>query len=238
MNGGDIMIGIYKFTNKITGKSYIGQSKNIQKRYNAHKSKCNDTNKEKENTYFHRMLEKYGFDNFTFEILEECEEADLDSREIYYIDKLKTLYPNGYNVSRGANLPTPHSMKSLKAVDEVRKLLKTTTLTNIEIGSMYNVSDQLISDINAGRVWYDDTINYPIRKYAHDKYYCKICGKQLWAKCRTGMCTDCFNKERRKHIPKKDVLFQLLKENSVKDVATMYSVTDETVRKWKKYYTS
>ena len=232
------MIGIYKFTNKITGEAYIGQSKNIEKRYNAHKNKHNGKNRKNENTYFHKMLEEYGFDNFTFEVLEECKEEDLDSREIYYINKLNTCYPNGYNISRGANLSVPHSMKSLEDVDNVRSLLKTTTLTNIEIGHLYNVSDQLISDINTGKVWHEDNIDYPIRSYVRNKYYCKSCGKQLWSKCKTGMCVSCLNKEKREHIPDKHVLFQLLENKSIKDIASMYSVTAATVRKWKRRYFS
>ena len=61
------MIGIYKFTNKITGESYIGQSTNIKRRYNQHKNRSyiqRDTGKSIENSYFHRMINHYGFNNF------------------------------------------------------------------------------------------------------------------------------------------------------------------------------
>lgn len=66
------MIGIYKITNKINGKCYIGQSINIQKRINEHfwKSKC-----EKDvsfNSILHTAIRKYGKENFEYETLQEC----------------------------------------------------------------------------------------------------------------------------------------------------------------------
>lgn len=50
------MIGIYRYTNRINGKSYIGKSTNIEQRKNGHlrKTKNGDT------TYFHNALRKYG----------------------------------------------------------------------------------------------------------------------------------------------------------------------------------
>ena len=57
------MIGIYKFTNKINGKIYIGQSIDIEHRRKEHL-------RYKDESYFHRSLMKYGNDNFDFEILE------------------------------------------------------------------------------------------------------------------------------------------------------------------------
>ena len=62
------MIGIYKFTNKINNKTYIGQSKSIETRYKRHLYDANKGSK----TIFHRALIKYGIENFTFEIIEEC----------------------------------------------------------------------------------------------------------------------------------------------------------------------
>ena len=76
------MIGIYKFTNKITGESYIGQSINIVSRYNSHKYLCGS------DTYFHKNIRYYGFNNFSFEVLEECSKEELNDKEIYYIKKI------------------------------------------------------------------------------------------------------------------------------------------------------
>ena len=62
------MIGIYKITNKINGHSYIGQSIHIEERFREHKSKYN-WNREK-NKPLYQAFQKYGLDNFSFEIIE------------------------------------------------------------------------------------------------------------------------------------------------------------------------
>lgn len=79
-----ICCGIYKFTERSTGKVYIGQSKDIYGRYGLH--------------YFHSTNKEYNqlspidqalFDNpsgFDFEIVELCEEHELASREAYWIE--------------------------------------------------------------------------------------------------------------------------------------------------------
>ena len=56
---------IYKFTNKINNKVYIGQTtQTIEQRTNKHLSQLDD------NTYFHRALKKYGINNFDIEVIE------------------------------------------------------------------------------------------------------------------------------------------------------------------------
>ena len=81
---------IYKITNKVNGKSYIGQTRyTIEFRWKQHQHK-------KDNTYFHNAIHKYGIENFSIEILEKCDIEDLNSREIFYIAKYDT-FVNGYN---------------------------------------------------------------------------------------------------------------------------------------------
>lgn len=89
------MIGIYKITNKINGKCYIGQSVDIERRFNEHKN-C------KVDKPLYRAFKKYGIDNFTFEILEECSQEELNEKEIYYIVFYNsTTDGNGYNLEHG-----------------------------------------------------------------------------------------------------------------------------------------
>lgn len=64
------MIGIYKFTNKVNGMAYVGQSSNIQKRYNQHK------NVDHEFTLFHDAIKEFGFDSFDFEVIETCQKTN------------------------------------------------------------------------------------------------------------------------------------------------------------------
>lgn len=104
------MIGIYKVTNKINNKSYIGQSKNIEQRLKDHKLVCRE-----KNILLKRSLKKYGVENFDYEIIEECELNKLDEREIYWIKKIKPEY----NLSSGGSGSPNHKVKP-----ETKKILK------------------------------------------------------------------------------------------------------------------
>lgn len=87
---------IYKITNKVNGKSYIGQTRyTLEFRWKQHLHK-------KDNVYFHNAIHKYGKDNFQLEILEECDVELLDSREMYYINKYNT-FKEGYNLTIGGD---------------------------------------------------------------------------------------------------------------------------------------
>lgn len=70
------MIGIYKITNKINSLSYIGQSKQLERRINSHMRSYEDSE-------IDDAIKKYGVNNFTFEVLEECSIESLNDREIY-----------------------------------------------------------------------------------------------------------------------------------------------------------
>jgi hypothetical protein len=97
-----IMIGIYKITNKINGKSYIGQSVDIQQRWNAHKSKSKSIELGGDNYAIHCAIRKYGVENFTFEVIEQTTQQELNSREKYWIKYYDTYY-NGYNSTLGGD---------------------------------------------------------------------------------------------------------------------------------------
>jgi group I intron endonuclease len=73
-------IGIYKIENVVNNKYYIGSSNDIDIRWTAHKRA-----KEKGNL-LHRSIKKHGIQDFYFEVLEECAEADLLNIEQQYLD--------------------------------------------------------------------------------------------------------------------------------------------------------
>ena len=83
------MTGIYKIENLINHKCYIGQATNIQKRWNRHYEVCNNSEVyHKEYDYpLYRAIRKYGLENFSFEIIEECEREELNQKEIFYVEK-------------------------------------------------------------------------------------------------------------------------------------------------------
>lgn len=92
----------YKIINLINGKIYIGKTDNIQKRWNAHKSAARKKDP-KDYAHVHRAMNKYGFDNFIIEKIEEFDlEIDALNSEINLITKFKTKNRNiGYNLTDG-----------------------------------------------------------------------------------------------------------------------------------------
>jgi group I intron endonuclease len=85
MKGEDIMVGIYKMTNKINGKVYIGQSIDINKRIKEHFWKATNEKDVSYNSAIHQAIRKYGAENFDWEILEECNADVIDEKEVQYI---------------------------------------------------------------------------------------------------------------------------------------------------------
>lgn len=88
-------------TNIINGKSYIGQSINIDKRLYEHFYKATHESDISYNSILHAAIRKYKPENFTTEVICECEAEDLDEKEIFYIRYFNTLAPNGYNILPG-----------------------------------------------------------------------------------------------------------------------------------------
>lgn len=87
---------IYKITNNINQKSYIGKTeRDIQVRYKEHLR-----HKDYLDLPLYRAFRKYGTENFSISQIEECDNKDLDNREIYWINYYKT-YSNGYNCTGG-----------------------------------------------------------------------------------------------------------------------------------------
>lgn len=91
------MIGIYKITNKKTGKSYIGQSNDIERRFKEHQQKGASSR-----ISLDVAIQKYGKDAFDYEIIEECSLSQLNEKEEYYIQLYDTKN-NGYNCNDGGN---------------------------------------------------------------------------------------------------------------------------------------
>lgn len=79
------MIGIYKIVSP-SGKIYIGQSVDIERRLKEHKLKCHLKKTKLNNSFI-----KYGFENHDFLILEECSVDLLNERERYYQDKFNSI---------------------------------------------------------------------------------------------------------------------------------------------------
>lgn len=128
---------IYKITNKVNGKSYIGQTRyTVEFRWRQHQHK-------KDNTYFHNAIQKYGIDNFTVETLEECDFKDLNSREIFYIAKYDT-FNNGYNLTIGGE--GKRKIVTDNQYDEIKELYLSGFSSN-KIAVIYSVDKATIVKI-------------------------------------------------------------------------------------------
>lgn len=95
------MIYIYKIINKIDGKIYIGQTKNVKERWKRHKWDAGNINKCK--SYFHKAISAHGSENFIIEtILEISTRDEANIAEIKLIKELKSNDKNfGYNLTTG-----------------------------------------------------------------------------------------------------------------------------------------
>lgn len=84
--------GVYKWTNKITGKSYIGSSINLGSRIKDYFNYSFLTLVKNKNMIIYKSLLKYGYSNFNLEILEYCRKNNIIKREQYYMDLIKPEY--------------------------------------------------------------------------------------------------------------------------------------------------
>lgn len=111
------MVGyIYKITNKINGKAYIGKTtRTVQDRWKEHL--YDSTKRRCEKRPLYRAIGKYGADSFTVETLEEVDLENLSEREMYWIDYFHT-YSDGYNATSGGD------GKILYDYDTIAKLLR------------------------------------------------------------------------------------------------------------------
>lgn len=155
---------IYKITNTINQKVYIGQSIHPIQRFSEH---CyNNTD-----SLIHRAIKKYGKENFQFEIIEPDIE-NYNEREKYWINYYNCISPNGYNLSHGGDEPpiiskekNHFSTHSIEDVALVKKLLKDSDLSVEEIAAETGYSDSSgVYRINAGIIWREEGEDYPIRK--------------------------------------------------------------------------
>lgn len=166
------MIGIYKITNLVNGKCYIGQSINIDKRIKEHFWKATCEKDISFNSILHQAIRKYGKENFISEVLEECDVDKIDELEQQYIKKYNCVSPNGYNIMDGGQkiraipktcilcgapvsdyyskycVKCGHKVQrvvSWPSRNELKNLIRNKPFTTI--GKEYNVSD------NAVRKW-------------------------------------------------------------------------------------
>src|SRR5271157_1131964 len=90
---------VYKITNILNDKAYVGQSQtSLERRWTLHKS---DAKRNIDNSYFHKAIRKYGTECWKFDILEEIDDiSNLNEAEMKWIERFDT-FRNGYNLTSG-----------------------------------------------------------------------------------------------------------------------------------------
>ena len=114
---------IYKITNNVNNKIYIGQTtKTLKERISNYEREVKYTKGRKERP-ISKAMKKYGFENFTFEVIEDniSTQAELDKKERYYIQYFNSLInQNGYNIELGGNGRGKHSEETKRKISEAQ----------------------------------------------------------------------------------------------------------------------
>ena len=156
---------IYKITNLINNKIYIGQSVNMKHRWEQHVS----SSKHNPKNVIDRAIKKYGEENFSIEKIETVE--NYNEREKYWIQKFNSINPSiGYNVAVGgegvgngiesavAKIAFQEKLNSI--IDDIRN----SKLNFNTIAEKDNITPGSVSEINNGRYYRQEDLEYPLRE--------------------------------------------------------------------------
>ena len=134
---------IYKITNDINDKIYIGQTvNNLSIRFSQHKNRLKEyIEKNFTNQPLYNSMKKYGISHFFIELIEECSNEELDIREKYWIAQYNTYY-NGYNATIGGEGVTKYDYDKI-----YQRLISDDKLTCTQIAKEFNCCLQTISNV-------------------------------------------------------------------------------------------
>lgn len=132
---------IYKITNKINGKCYIGKTlQTVQKRWEQHQHEANQLRSSDRPLY--RAINKYGIENFEIESIEEIKnilETDINEREKYWIEYYGS-FKNGYNATYGGDGKHYLDYELIsKMYDEIQDCSKIAEILNIDVGNVSKI---------------------------------------------------------------------------------------------------
>lgn len=157
------MIAVYKITNKLNGNFYIGSSVCVERRIKEHKR-----HNARGNDLLHLEIQKYGVENFDFEIIEEVEKDNLRIKEYEYIAKLQPYY-NYVGKKRTQEEKEKISISTKKWWDnldkEIQQKIIINNLTGPKVG--HEVSEETrrkLREHNIGKKQSKETIEKRIKK--------------------------------------------------------------------------
>lgn len=230
-------IGIYKITNTVNGHCYIGQSREISKRWKNHKVAAFNPNDKGYEYPLYRAMRKYGVDNFQFEIIECCHIDELNEREKFWI----VYYMPVYNQTAGGDYTSVPQKLTPVEVQEIQNILIQDIDGNVshaDLAKRYNVSKDTIRDINVGRTWKIEGVVYPLHYSKYDankpnkiQYYCCDCGMPI--SHGATRCVTCENKHKINAKPvSREELKALIRTTPFTTIGKMFGVSDNAIRKW------
>lgn len=170
---------IYKVTNKINGKIYIGQT--IQTLHKRKISHFSSANRDKIVNHFHRALNKYGKNNFNWKTLEYCNsKEELDDMEFHYIKQYHS-YKNGYNMTIGGEGTLGRVCKesTKRKISEAKVGVKASKKTKKKLSDMrrgVKKSKEHVAKVAAAKSKYWE-ITYPNGNVKIIKNLSKFCRK-------------------------------------------------------------
>lgn len=232
------MIGIYKIENLINGKVYIGQSINTDKRLHTHKLKCNRHKHAESDKPLYRAMKKYGIDNFTYEVIQECPKESLNKLELFYIIQYSSnIRKYGYNLNLQGSSATFNKLNNTILIHIIEDLKS--GIKKADICHKYSISHQYLNLINKGECLKIETETYPIREisdihlFKKSKKECLICGTLTKNK---KFCSVICSKMSQRKVDRPDN--KSLQEEFVNSTYTImgrkYGVNANTVKKWLK----
>lgn len=146
---------IYKITNLINNKVYIGQTKDLHKRWKEH---CGCASDRRYTNYLYNAMRKYGIDNFKMEII-EGPTSDYNEREKYWISYYNSFLDKnkGYNMTPGGEDPpilsgdkSSATIYNEETINQIQSALMDNKLSYDEISQKFEISKEYLSMINRG----------------------------------------------------------------------------------------
>lgn len=231
-------IGIYKITNQLNNKSYIGQSIHIEHRWKEHQ-------RQSANSVIAKTIRKVGIENFTFEILEICSPDDLDERESYWMNFYNSIAPNGYNITDiTSSRHTSFSHFNKEELNGIIQDIKFSDMTFLQIAQKYKINTSTVSRINWGQVHHQSDEEYPLRKQTAlrrsknnkiEYNFCVDCHTKISdTAIRCKACDGKFRKQQNlQKLPvTREELKKLIRTTPFTKIGEMFTVNDNAIRKW------
>lgn len=140
---------IYKIQNKINNKIYIGQTvANPNRRWMQHKN--NIKRDYLQHLALYKAMNKYGIENFLFEVLEEVPNENLDEREKYWIKYFNSYGKNGYNMTLGGRCTKLYNWDESEIIELYYKEKSARKVAKI-VGCDHNTIDRILNSNNISR---------------------------------------------------------------------------------------